>query len=86
MLRVTIDLLPSGDESRKRTLGVVNIANDLTGDLDTGNYDVWLSKSLVGKAGQTWKKGRVEGFPRRRLGPYDLLYRALRATVGGRNR
>ena len=86
MLRVTIDLLPSGDESRKRTLGVVEIANDLTGDIEFGNYDVRLMKSLVGKHTQTWKRGRVEGFPRERLGPYDLLYRALRATVGGRNR
>ena len=42
MLRVTIELLPSGAEEGKRTLGVIDIANDLTGDLDTGNYVVKL--------------------------------------------
>lgn len=85
MLRVTIELLPQGDESRARTIGVVEIANDLTGTFDYGNYDVRLTKSLVGKHKQIWKRGRVETFPRHKLGPYDLLYRALRATVGNRN-
>jgi hypothetical protein len=84
MLRCTIDLVPKGDESKARTIGTIIIGNDRTGDLDTGNYDVRLTKGLVGKHGETWKRGRVEGFPRRRLGPYDLVLRALQATVGGR--
>jgi hypothetical protein len=32
-----------------------------------------------------WKTGRVEDFPRKRLLGWDLLYRALHATVGDRN-
>ena len=86
MLRVTIELVPLGREEGKRTIGVVEIANDGSGDRTTGNYDVRLFKHLVGKGGQVWKRGRVEGFPRQALGPYDLVFRALRATVGGRNR
>ena len=32
-----------------------------------------------------WKRGRVVDFPRQTLGPWDLLLRALVATVGNRN-
>ena len=34
---------------------------------------------------ETWKIGTVKDFPRLRLGPWDLLLRALVATVAGRN-
>lgn len=82
MLRVTIELLPHGDESRKRHLGTMEIAN-VGGTPSRGNYRARLSKR--GKPKQLWKEGAVTGFPRKRLGPYDLLYRALMATVGSRN-
>jgi hypothetical protein len=58
------------------------MANDLTGDQATGNYTVILSK--WGRPTVAWKRGRVEGFPRKRLGPWALLFRALNATVGRR--
>ena len=83
MLRVTIELLPLGSESRKRHLGTIEIVNDRSGTLELGNYDVTLFKWGTGQ--RVWRRGRVEGFPRKRLGPHDLLYRALMATVGGRN-
>lgn len=89
MIRVTVELLPLGDESRSKVLGVAKISNDGRGSilngLHTGDYDVWLSKREP-KQGQKWRSGRVEGFPRKRLGAWDLLYRALHATVGERNR
>jgi hypothetical protein len=87
MIRVTIELLPHGYESKKRTIGMVEIANDGSGTWEDGNYNVRLTKEPpVAKRQGTWKKGRVEGFPRLVLGPYDLLYRALRACVGSRNK
>ena len=54
-LRVTIELIPRGDESRKRKLAVVDIENDGTaGDMrgggDVGNYRV-LASGLLGEAG-----------------------------------
>jgi hypothetical protein len=76
MLRITIELLPHGDESRKQHLGTIEIAN-VGGTQTRGNYRVRLSKR--GKPKQLWKEGSVNEFPRKRLG------RALRATVGGRN-
>ena len=52
-LRVTIELIPRGDESRKRKLAVVDIENDGTaGDLrgggDVGNYLVRASAEMQG--------------------------------------
>jgi hypothetical protein len=82
MLRVTVELVPHGDESRARHLGTAVIANDGTGDLDTGNY--WAKLSKWG-SGATWKRGKYKGFPRKRRGPWDLLYCLLREIVGERN-
>jgi len=84
MLRVTIELLPLGSESRKKHLGTIEIVNDRTGTPETGNYDVTLFKWGTGR--RVWRRGRVDGFPRKRLGPHDLLLRALLATVGNRKR
>lgn len=93
VLRCTIDLLPFGDESRKRTLGVVDIANDGTGTLERGNYKVVLKKTppFSGALREAWRRGlfegedddaiagKVEGHHRTQRGVYDLLFRALRA-------
>jgi hypothetical protein len=89
---VKVELWPGGDEGRKRSLGEARISNDATESLTTelrgGSYDVVLltgDPPLSKKAGKEWRRGRVTGFPRIKLGPWDLLYRALRATVGSRN-
>jgi hypothetical protein len=95
MLRCTIELVPMGDEDRKRVIGMVEIANDGTGDGHTGNYKVLLKKTppFSGALKQAWRTGRmavdaedeeiitgsVEGHPRAARGSYDLLYRALKA-------
>jgi hypothetical protein len=83
MLIVTIHLAPQGDIGRLRHLGTALIIHDGSGTSECGSYDVVLSK--LGRNRSLWRKGRVEGFPRKKLGPYDLLLRALLATVGGRN-
>ena len=70
MLRITVELLPGGDESRKKHLGTATITNDGTGDEHRGNYVAT----------------RVARFDRKRRGPWDLLFLALRSAVGGRNR
>lgn len=86
MIRVTIELLPHGREDRAETIGTVEIINDGYGSETTGHYDVKLMKSpRYAKTPGVWRKGRVTNFPRLTLGPYDLLYRALRACVGTRN-
>lgn len=83
MLRITIELLPMGDESRARHLGTAEIWNDGKGTIARGNYGARLSRR--GQPNSTWKKASITGFPRKRLGAWDLLYRILREAVGGRN-
>jgi len=86
MMLIKIELLPGGDASKRRTLGEIRIVNDGSGSLDVGNYDVTLMKSEeYAKSPGVWKRGRVVGFPRRALGPYDLLFRALAKCVALRN-
>ncbi len=75
MLRITVELLPMGDESCKRLLSVAEIANDGTGTLDAGNYVFSISDRE--QRGGVWRQGTVTGFPRQRLTAWDLLYRVL---------
>jgi hypothetical protein len=85
MLVCKIELWPHGDETRARNLGCVEIAN-IGGTQTRGDYKVKLSKSAeYAKRPGNWKSGAVTNFPRTRLGPYDLLLRALAAVIGDRN-
>ena len=88
MIVIRVEMWPHGDESRKSELGIAYVANDGTGTSQVGNYDVQLMKSasMGARRSGVWKTGRVEGFPRLRLGQWDLIFRALLATVGYRNR
>ena len=83
MIRIRVELLVRGNPNNVINLGTAYITNDATGTLSSGNYDVRLSKK--GMPNSTWKKGRVTGFPRKRLGGWDLLFRALQVCVGDRN-
>ncbi len=82
MLKVTIELWPLGDESRKETLHTIVIANDGTGTPTQGNYYSVISRR---KRLTPWKLAAVAGFPRKRLNAVDLLYRVLKQAVGDRN-
>ena len=82
MLRITIELVPLGIESRARVIATGTIANTGTGTPTSGDYRIELRDA----AGRKWKSGHIEGFPRKRLLAWDLLYRALRKLVGNRNR
>ena len=81
MIVVRIEIWPKDDQEKARLLGVCSIANDLTGNLKHGNYDVRLSHAgkFRMKKG-IWKKGRV-GHHLRKLSPYHLVCKALQATL-----
>lgn len=78
MIVVKIELWPHGDASEKRMLGKLYISN-IGGDAQIGNYKVEALHAGIyyGRKG-FFKTGRVNGFPRR-LSPYRLLCRALKA-------
>lgn len=89
---VKVELWPHGDSTRASTLGIATITNDGTApDTMTGNYDVRLGKfgmtvnEIFKLKRNCWKSGRVTDFPRQRLGPWDLLFRALEPLVKDRN-
>lgn len=81
MINVKVSLWPHGVRSKASTLGEIQIAN-VGGTVDVGDYAVRLF--TWGDRPRVWKKGEVRGFPRLKLGPYDLLLRALIGVVGGR--
>lgn len=68
MIRVTVELLPHGDESRRRTLGTMEIANDGTGDQETGNYDAILRAEYT-----NGRVGRVTNFHRQHQSCWSLV-------------
>ena len=83
MIKVTVELISAIDPSRNRHLGTAFISNDGKGTPSVADYNVSLSKRGLPKS--VWKSGRVRGFKRLKLGAWDLLYLALRNTVGDRN-
>ena len=86
MLYIRIEIWPFGKQERARLLGEMHIAN--TGESDVrsvGHYTTKIFRSPeYSKRPGVWKQGEVKGFPRLKLGPWDLLFRALRSTVGNR--
>lgn len=66
MIRCTIELLPGGDETRKRTIGLVEIVN-IAGDAgDYGDYAVVLKKTppFAGALRAAWRAGKFRLDPR----------------------
>lgn len=87
MIRVTIDMLPMGDESKAYNIGLAYITNDGSGTGHSGNYRIDLLGGFVGwnPSKRVWKTALVESFPRARLGVWDLFYRGLAACVSSRS-
>lgn len=83
MIVVTAEL-HSARTGKITLLGRAKISNDVVGmniARTLGDYNCHFTD----KAGRPWKDVRVEKFPRKRLLMWDLLFRALRVAVGGRN-
>jgi hypothetical protein len=61
MLRVIFEILPGGDESRARTIGIMELANIETRLDGTADYAVALKKTppFSGALKAAWKNGRV---------------------------
>jgi hypothetical protein len=75
MLRVTIEMLPDGDEEAVRLLGQMAIANDGTGTPLNGHYETQLT-TFDRYGGSFARTGRVEDFNRERSA-IDLVMFAL---------
>jgi hypothetical protein len=71
---------------RSTVLAHAEIVNDGTGTRELGNYDVSLYDPVPYYAlqGETLH-GEVKDFPRRKLGVWDLVHRALGAVLSARD-
>jgi hypothetical protein len=79
MLYVRIEIWPLGSKDHKRLLGEGQISNMGKGTSTKADYEFKLSKfgGFGPKGGNVWKKGVLLNFPRKKLGPWDLLKRAI---------
>lgn len=83
IIRIFYKHLGVGEEKQ---IGQMEISNDGTGDLQSGNYAARIFRGDGTAEGfDIWKHGKVKGFPRESRGPWDLLFLALRPCVGFRN-
>lgn len=71
MIRVTIELVPRGDETKTRILCRGIIANDGSGTLRRGNYRFALSQQK--RLTATAREGEVKDFPRLSKNVWHLL-------------
>ena len=75
MLRVTVELVPFGNESKKRVLSRMVIANDGSG---TGGYDAWVTADQW--TGQPEAYGRVDGHDRS-LSVWNLISKLIKSIL-----
>jgi hypothetical protein len=77
MIRVTVELIPGGDESspRRKVLGSIDIVNDGTGTADVGNYTGRMRAEYTLKD----RNARVTNFHRRRQSVMSLVGAFLKA-------
>ena len=80
MLRITIQLIPHGDESLTSTLGTIDIWNDLSHSdrADMGNYEGNLFSASPFFMSKT---GKVKDFPRQEKSSWHLLAEFLKNTL-----
>ena len=76
MLRVTVELVPFGDEAKLETIATMVIANDNTGNLYTSNYETWLRDYRFSKD----KFARLADFDRGQT-VWELIRRLLEAAL-----
>lgn len=74
MLKMLIEIHPYGDETKKRTIGELFIANDMTGDITNGNYKAWLNKDPRGNC--ITPNVTLKNFDRN-LGAHELVRQIL---------
>ena len=80
MIRCTIELFPHGDMTKKENLGSIDIINDTTGDIYTGNYIFHLYNPSHFEGGERIKhlNGTINGFKRLESDVFKLLFEALK--------
>ena len=79
MLKITVELIPHGDELQKRTIGELIIVNDGAGDDKKGDYNFRLFGPELYGALDLWVKGKYRNFSRAK-GYWSLIKEILNST------
>lgn len=69
MLRVTVEIVPYGEEPRKRTLATLEIVNDGTGTIVSGNYVATIQSNQDARP----RECRIIGYRRKERPLWDLV-------------
>ena len=75
MIKITVELISAIDPKRNKTLGVMEIANDGTGDHDKSSYNGRIYRAPTFK--HLTCTGRVEDYSRNRNVVWVLIARML---------
>ncbi len=75
MIRVTIEMVPKGQEDKKKLVGICEIWNDGSGTLDYGNYRYRITKE---DQNVNLTIGEVKQFQRLTKSSWHLLYECLK--------
>ncbi len=81
MLRVTVEIVPRGDESRKRRIAVMEIVNDGSGDAIIDDYYIQSCKDVYGEELAPQEPPLQVMQHQRELGAWALIRRAI-GTLG----
>ncbi len=79
MIRITVEMVPHGMESKKYEIGRAIIANDGTGNQTLGNYEYVINR-VDGDKEVVFAAGEIKGFRRRERPVWNLIYRMLMMT------
>ena len=77
MIKVTVELWPFGMQEHKKLLAEMDIYNDATGDVHSGNYGVRTYRK--GTKSVT-RRGYVTGYKRKREHVWKLVRKALESV------
>lgn len=79
VIRVTVEMVPGGDDDRAYVLAQGVIVNDCSGTTEVGNYEYGFTGQArrAGHDPGIKRQGRVRGFDRKRKDVWQLLKECL---------
>ena len=99
MIVLRVDVWPGGDYRRARDMGTVLVWIVAADGEEVGHYRYKILKfnqrrrykELLQRpqdipSSACWREGTIQGFPRKKQGPLDLLYRILDKAIGNRSK
>jgi len=79
MLRITLTIIPHGDEEEAREIGHINVGNILTDDNNVADYKCWDDKGTATSYVYDHQRGK-------RNGQWRLARKAIMAVIKMRER